>query len=256
MSIELDPVWRDLDFMSPLSRRRAAGLAAFLAGTQGLIVDVGCGWAELLLQTIAAAPAATALGIDLDVAAIAHGRSLAAGRGLSRRVALTTDAADSALPARAAAAICVGSTHAWAPPSGDAPEPLHYDRALTRIRSLLPVGGRVVYGEGVWSRPPTPAAIQHLGGREDEMVTLEALIGIASGAGFTVEAADIATQEEWDDFETGYVERFRRWLAEHAADHPDAAEVRERIAHQEDAYHNGYRGVLGFAYLELAAVPW
>jgi hypothetical protein len=237
--------------MSPLSAERAGRLVDFLADVDGVIVEIGCGWAELLLRAVTVAPRATAIGIDLDEAAIAHGHRSAAERGLADRVVLTSH--ESALPSNAAAALSVAATHAWAPPATGGSEPLHYDRALARIRSLLAAGGRVGYGEGIWSRPPTAAAVAALGGREDEMVDLDHLVRIATDSGFDVASAEVATEQEWDEFESGYVERYRRWLAAHPDGHPDAAEVRGRLERQRDAYLNGYRGVLGFAYLELMA---
>lgn len=62
-----------------------------------------------------------------------------------------------------------------------------------------------------------------------------------------------ASQDEWDTFESGYTARFARWLATHPSDHPDAADVRDRAARQRKAYFEGYRGVLGLAYLGLLA---
>ena len=50
----------DLKFMTPLSQERADRLVAIaIEGlAHGTVLDLGCGWAELLLQVIAAAPAA------------------------------------------------------------------------------------------------------------------------------------------------------------------------------------------------------
>ena len=47
---------------------------------------------------------------------------------------------------------------------------------------------------------------------------------------------------------------YARWLAEHDPDDPDAAEVRDRAARQHQGYFQGYRGILGLAYLQLLAV--
>lgn len=254
MTITFGAPWRDLVFMSPLSESRAARLAAFVAHEgPATVVDVGCGWAELLLQVVALSPGTSAVGIDTDPAAIAHARELAAARGVSDRVTLTTADAAHATPARADAVICIGATHAWAPPRGP-DDPLHYETALTRIRALLPVGGRVVYGDGVWSVPPTPAAVAALGGRDDELLPVDEVGDVAARSGFALHSAAEASLDEWDAFEAGYTARFDRWLAEHGDAHPDATAVRARAEEQRDRYRRGYRGVLGFAYLELIAV--
>ena len=113
---------------------------------------------------------------------------------------------------------------------------------------------RLVYGEGIWSAPPTPAATAPLAGRDDEYVELGALVGLAERHGFAMVSAHEATLDEWDRFESGFTARHARWLAEQGADHPDADEVRERAERQHTAYFQGYRGILGLAYLQLVAM--
>ena len=86
-----------------------------------------------------------------------------------------------------------------------------------------------MYGEGVWSRPPTTEAVAPLAGRLDELVALPDLVELAVAAGFMP-------------------------VAVHGPDHPDAAEVRARAERQRVGYLRGYRGILGMAYLALLAV--
>lgn len=254
MEIILTEAWRDLTFMSALSEDRADRLVAFLAEVgQGVVVDLGCGWAELLLRVLAAAPAMTGIGVDSDADVIRRGRQLAADRGLSDRVRLEIADAAGAAPDCADLVIAVGATHVWAPPQSPG-DSLHYGDALTRIRALLPRGGRAVFGEGIWSSTPTPSAIAALGGREDEMVSLGALAEIAARVGFAPMAVHEATMEEWDEFESGYSACYTRWLADHDAGHSDAAEVRARARSQRERYFDGYRAVLGLGYLELIAI--
>ncbi|MCO1660208.1 SAM-dependent methyltransferase, partial [Pseudonocardia humida] len=67
--------------MASLSEERAARLVRFLArGLRGTVLDVGCGWAELLLRAGEAAPGARGVGVDSDAATIGHGRRLAPTR--------------------------------------------------------------------------------------------------------------------------------------------------------------------------------
>lgn len=82
MDVELTAVHEDLTFMAPLSQERAGALVCFLADglappAEPLVLDVGRGWAELLLQVLRAVPSASGIGVDTDADAIAHGRSLA-----------------------------------------------------------------------------------------------------------------------------------------------------------------------------------
>lgn len=258
MDIDLTPPFLDLDFMSPLSDRRAEKLVQFLGnGVPEVVLDVGCGWAELLLRTVAASPGCRGIGIDRDARAIDHGRALAVSRGLGERVTLTVGDASVEAPQAADALICIGASQIWADPgaAGQPPtEPLDYRRALTAIRGTVPRGGRVVYGEGIWSAPPTAKAIAPLAGRLDEFVSLPELVEVAVDCGFAPMAVHEADGDEWDSFESGYTACYARWLADHEPQHPDADEVRRRASRQRAAYLQGYRGILGLAYLELLAV--
>jgi SAM-dependent methyltransferase len=254
VTIRLRAPFEDLTFMTPLSERRADALVGFLAdGLDGTVLDLGCGWAELLLRVTAARPNATGVGVDTDELSIEHGRDLARRRGLTHRVELLAGDARHVGPEHADAVICIGASQIWGPPVADN-QPLDYASALSAIRAKVSSGARVLYGEGVWSQRPTPQAIQPLSGRADEFVSLAELLEITAAHGFlpvTVHEADL---NEWDEFESGYSACYAKWLVEHGSDHPDASEVRERAARQRAAYYGGYRGVLGMAYLGLLAV--
>lgn len=254
MSIDLRPPFADLTFMTPLSENRARRLVGFLASDlTGTVVDLGCGWAELLLRTVSAAPDAHGVGIDRDQASIAYGESLARNRGVAERVRLIVGDARTAAPDQVEAAICIGASQIWQPAADDA-QPMDYAAALRALRALVPRGARVVYGEGVWSRPPTPDAVAPLAGRLDEFVTLAQLTELVVDHGFMPIAVHEANLDEWDEFESGYSACYAAWLAEHDPDDPDTAEVRNRAARQRAGYLAGYRGVLGMAYLALVAV--
>lgn len=254
MTPTIRPPHEGLVFLSPLSPERGQRLVNFLAtDLTGNILDLGCGWAELLLQVLAAAPDARGVGIDTDAVSLAHGRELARRRGLSDRVTLLDGDARTEAPPRADAVICIGSSQIWGPPVEDR-LPLDYAAALAAIRAAVQRGARVVYGEGIWSRPPTPEAVAPLSGRVDELATLPELVEIAVVHGFAPVAVHEACLDEWDVFESGYAAGWAAWLAGHDPDHLDAAEVRERAARQRAGYLGGYRGIHGMAYLELLAV--
>jgi cyclopropane fatty-acyl-phospholipid synthase-like methyltransferase len=247
------PLHQDLTFLAPLSEQRAGRLVDFLAGHgPSSVLDVGCGWAELLLRVVASAPGATGLGIDLDEHALVAAREAAERRGIAHRV--TFEARDAReLHGMFDAVTCIGASQIW----GSAVEenqPLDYRAALDALRGLLPRGGRLVYGEGIWSAPPTPAATAPLSGRDDEYVTMGSFVELAETHGFAVTAAHEATLDEWDVFESGFTAGYARWLAEHDTDDPEADEVRRLASRQHTAYYHGYRGVLGLAYLQLVAV--
>ncbi len=253
MSLTFTPPHLDLTFMAPLSEERSARLVAFLAAdSPGGVLDIGCGWAELLLRVLQSAPDAIGEGVDLDAEAIGHGQTLADERGLADRVDLrVSDARD--LQGGWDRVVCIGASQVWGPPVEEA-QPLPYVAALAALRGLVPRGGRVVYGDGIWSQPPTPAAVARLAGRDDEFQTLGDVVDLAAAAGFAPLAVHEASLDEWDVFESGYAAGYARWLAGHDIDDPDADEVRGLAERQRSAYFSGYRGVLGLGYLELLAV--
>lgn len=150
------------------------------------------------------------------------------------------------------ALIVVGASQIWGPPVEDA-QPLDYTAALTAMRAMLKPGDRVVYGEAIWSAPPTPQAIAPLAGLVDEYLSLAALVELVEGHSFLVFDLGEASQEEWDEFESGYAARLVDELNTLAPDDPRRAEVAEALRGQRAAYLRGYRGILGFAWLCLIA---
>jgi SAM-dependent methyltransferase len=253
VSPSFTPPHLDLTFMAPLSEERAARLVRFVAdGRPGTVLDIGCGWAALLLRVLTAVPEAIGEGVDLDEVAIAHGRELADAAGLTDRVDLRVDDARD-LAGGWDALICIGASQVWGAPVEDA-QPLPYSAALTALRGLVNRGGRLLYGDGIWSRPPTPEAVAPLAGRDDEFLSLGEVAALAVEAGFAPLGVHEASIDEWDVFEGGYAAAYARWLAAHEPDDPEAAEVRAIAEGQRAAYFGGYRGILGLGYLELLAV--
>lgn len=254
MAIDFDPHHQHLRFMSPLGAPRAEGLVAFMSEHgRGTIVDIGCGWAALLIELLRANKDVEGVGLDLDSGHFDFAERVAVAHAVSARLKLVAGDARAHMPARVNGAICVGATQVWGQQS-DTPSALDYAAALTALRALLQPGEPLVYGEGIWRSPPTAAAIKPLSGRVDEFLSLPDLISLASEHGFAVVRAQEATLDEWDEFESGYMAKFATWLAAHPPTHPDAEEVRSRMRRQQEAYFRGYRGVLGMAYLSLLAV--
>jgi len=239
MSVALPALHDRLSFLAPLSGDRADRLAQWLADglDGGTVADAGCGWAELLLRVTAAAPHSRAVGVDLADDLVAEGRRRAASRGVADRVQLVVGDADEHVPAEVDALIAIGASQIWGADVEEG-EPLDYPAALRAMRARLARGGRLVYGEGIWSRPPTAEATAPLAGRDDEFLFLPELLDLAAASGFEVVGAADATLEEWDEFEAGFT----------------ATLSPGRATTQRASYHQGYRGVLGFAHLQLVAV--
>lgn len=217
-----------LTFNAPLSEERAGVLVERLPLAPGRhVLDLGCGWAELLLRVVAAHRAATGTGVDSDPHALDRARSLASKRGIQARIELVEgdvlrfeDHGD--------LVICVGSAHAWGGASA----------ALRALRERVTRGGTLLFGDGFWERPPGADARRLFG----ELPVWEGLIAIARGAGYAIESAERSTPAEWDAFETGW-----RSGLDASGDPAALALAQERKREYEELY----RGVLGFAWLLL-----
>ncbi len=230
---ELDPRLRRLararlTFDAPLSEQRAARLVAALALAPGRhVLDLGCGWAELLLRVVAAHPASTGTGVDRDRDALDRGRLEAARRGLHERV----DLVEADLPTfedHGDLVLCVGAAHAFGGAAA----------ALRRVRELVAPGGHVLFADGFWERPPGNVARSVHG----DLPVFDGLQSLARGAGFAVEQADRSTTEEWDAFAAAVREALEESHAREAT----------ALAHDWDGeYRDALRGVLGFAWLIL-----
>jgi SAM-dependent methyltransferase len=239
-----------LDFHGPLSEARAGRLVDRLArNAPRTVLDIGCGWGELLLRLVAACPAATGVGVDVNADDLTRGRRNAADRGLDDRVQFLEESATGRAYGAADVVLCLGAGHALS----DAEPPDHIGAALRRLRSMVAPGGRVVLGEGFWQQVPTTDQLAAMwpDARADEYPDLAGLVDTAIGAGFRPVWIETASPSEWEEFESGYQAGLEEWLAG-AGDHPAAAEVRERVDRHRAAWLRGYRNVLGLAYLTLA----
>ncbi len=218
-----------LTFNAPLSDERATALIQALPISPGHhVLDLGCGWGELLLRIIAAHPATTGTGVDTAKEALDRGVRAAAERGLHERVEFVEAPLETFVDI-ADVVVCVGASHAFGGP----------DDALRLLGETVTPGGRVLFGDGFWATEPTAAALETIGA----MPTRDGLRAMARAAGFRIEQDEASTLAEWDAFE----ENWRAGLESSAdADAVAFAATRKR------EYEQGYREALGFAWLVLA----
>ena len=236
-------------FHGPLSQPRATRLVARLARSRPqTVLDIGCGWGELMLQVLEAVPGATGVGLDVHEPDLARGRDSARSRGLADRVAFVCESGVGTTRDPADLVLCLGASHALT----EAEPPAHTAAALAELRRLVTPGGRVLLGEGFWHRPPSPAELAAMwpGTAIGEQCDLATLADLTVQAGFRPAWIETATLEEWEDFESAYQCDQEEWLAAHP-DHPRAAGLRDTLDQHRSYWLRGYYGILGMAYLTL-----
>jgi SAM-dependent methyltransferase len=249
---DLPAVLTRLTFHGPLSEDRAARLTERLTRPKPrTVLDIGCGWGELMLRILSAVPEATGLGLDTDEGDLARGREAAKARGLGDRVTFVRESGVGTTRGPADLVLCVGASQALS----EAGPPEHTPAALQVLRRLVTPGGRVLLGEGFWQRPPADAELAAMwpGATAGEYPDLAGLADLAIEAGFRPVWIEVASSDEWDDFESGYQADEEEWLAAHPG-HPKAAPLREQVDQHRSQWLRGYRGILGMAYLTLIPV--
>jgi SAM-dependent methyltransferase len=230
------------DSNSPGASWRTERLVRELGASRpGSIVDLGCGLGTLLRSLARAVPEARCTGVEQDAELVARARAAAADLG-GRFTVVEADAASWAA-GPVDLAVCVGSSHAL---GGTA-------RALERLFDVVAPGGRVLFADCFWERPPTAPELAAMweGTTADEFTDLPGLVDISVAAGFRPLRIESVERSEWEDFESELAADAEVWLVEHPG-HPRAAEVRERADESRRLWLRGHRGLLGFAYLTLA----
>ncbi len=235
------PGWyQHLTFNAPLSDARADALAGRLAAARpGDVLDVGCGWAELLLRVLQRAPEATGRGVDTDERALERGRAVAVARGLAGRVRLE-QAAAAEVTGPADLVISIGAGHAYG----------GTEAALRELRKLVRPGGRLVFGEGLWDPHAVSGDPALIWDDLPDLPELGVLVDMAISAGFRPLWIESSSRDELDAFESGFLADDEEWLLTHAG-HPAAGEVRARADDHRRRWLHGYRNNFGFAYLTL-----
>lgn len=221
---------------TPLSQAHANALLNNLDLKTGIsIVDIGCGWGELLLRATARVdPLVIATGIDTDQLLLDRGKRNAANQNnlpvefIQQRAEEFQEEQDRA--------ICIGASHAFGGTRA----------MLLRLAEIVPQG-RVLVGDMCWEKSPTEEAKAIFG---DGVLSLADLAALCRETGWDVLSLTTADQREWDQFESGLRAGPRGWLLANPGD-PRAAGVREEQNRREHEYLTQYRGVLGMAYLVL-----
>lgn len=222
-----------LDFNSPMTDATAELLVAELTAQHPLsIIDVGCGWGELLLRLAACCPGAVAVGIDNDEVLLKRARANATNRSLRDRVTFRVDLTDAEA---SDIVICIGAEQVFG----------SLRDALSELHALVRPGGRLLFGTLCWDQPPSAERAAEFVGVPE----LPEIVAITNDAGWRPLALRSASLDDWDRFEFGFMGDWEQVVM--AAETEDQAAEARRAA---DGYRNSYfqrRGVLGFMYVTL-----
>lgn len=223
-----------LDFNSPMGDSTVQGLVATVrrAPPQD-ILDVGCGWAELLLRLLAVSPDATGHGVDHNEELLDRARGNALDRSLSERATFARTLQDQP---PADLVLCIGSEQVF----GSLTE------AHPSLWALVRPGGQLVLGTLFWEQEPPAQLLADFG----PLPTLNELVVDAANIGWRTVGLRTASLQDWDQFEFGFMAD-REQIILTTSD----ASVASEQTQLGDGYLEAYlqrRGVLGFATLTLA----
>jgi SAM-dependent methyltransferase len=226
-------------FMNPLSEADVdSAIAALPLAPGARVLETGCGGAELLLRILEAHPQATGTGVDPDADSLALARAGAAARLPGREPELIAAPAAGAglAPGSFDLVVNVAASHAH----GGFPAALDELAALAR-----PEGGLVLLGEGFWTREPSAAFLEALGGATADELPLgvDALVAAARAAGLEPLATAQASESDFASYEEALAAEAERYDDEDARAY--ARGIRARRALPDGA------STFGFALLTL-----
>ncbi|MFT5683789.1 MAG: SAM-dependent methyltransferase [Myxococcota bacterium] len=232
-------------FNAPLSADRADRLLDLLDLPDGAsVMEVGCGRGELLLRLVSRW-GCSAVGVDVDEAAITAAQEAASKRALSVDFRCG-DAKLLALP-QVDLAVCIGATQAYGLGAGA------WHNTLRMFSRLVRPGGQMLIGEGFWARTPDPEYLAFLGDNPGIEKTHHENISSAEATGLIPLYAAESNRDEWDDFEWSH----RLGIERAAVAHPNDDAIQKRLIRSR-AWREGYlkwgRTTMGFGFY-LFGVP-
>jgi SAM-dependent methyltransferase len=228
-----------LDFNAPLSSARADALAETLGNAKpASVLDIGCGWAELLLRVLAAAPRATGRGIDTDAELLARARANAASHGLTERTTFleARQRKSTTRPTLSFASAPTTPTEAKRTPS-----------TRSTSSSAHAANSSSAAASGNTNPPPSRQPLSEWNPAHPDLARL---VDLAIAPGFRPLKIETANQDESDAFESGYLADWEHWLHQTRST-PQAEEIRAKADTHRTNWLSGYRTALGFAYLTL-----
>lgn len=215
-----------LPFANPLNPEAIDAAIAQLELPEGArVLDVGCGFGELLVRVKQAHPHVHTIGIEPAHQWAEGARARGVDEVVEKPMAEATPD-----PESLDLTCCIASSHAIG----------SWDEALHAMASWTRPGGLALIGEGFWAKTPSAGYLEALGGAtEDELPSHGGLLGGAGAAGWSVVAESVATDADWAAYEETLIANgeealeasgdpdLRRWVEAARArwDHPDGRDT-------------------------------
>lgn len=227
----------DHELSNPISTTKADRVLGLIdLGPDDLVLDAGCGKGEMLIRLLERT-GARGVGVDMHPGSLAEASRRAAGRVPPASIAwIESRLADYAItPGAFAAALCIGSTHAF----GDA------RATLLALRRAVRPGGTILIGEGYWRREPPEGYLRALDARREEFTDHAGNAELGESLGLITLYTCASSHDEWDHYEGLYARAVERFTVANPDD-PDAEAMTDRIRAWKAAYLRWGRDTLGF----------
>lgn len=233
------------DIMNPLTSEQLDRLVSVAdLPPKARAVDIGCGKGEFLFR-LARRYRCTGVGVDLSPMMVAQARRRKRRELPHGRVTFVQgDGADHRPRGgvRYDLAACIGASWTFG----------GYRGTLDALRGLARPGGLVLVGEPFWRKAPPAAYLRASGESRSTFLTHARNVRVARAAGLDLLFVVASTPEEFDVYEG------LQWAAAdaYARRHPrdrDLAELRQRLAHFQEAYVRWGRDCLAWACYLLRA---
>jgi SAM-dependent methyltransferase len=226
---------RDHELQNPTSTEKLLDLGRRLRlDSSSRVLDIASGRggpAILLAREFGCRIDGIEIAPEFHAVAIERARAAGVEEVVAFRLA---DASREDLPAEGYdVAMCLGASFVWGSLAG----------TLDALEPVVRPGGHVVVGEPFWRRLPVPEDYEE---RDGPYTTLEDTVTIMETGSLAVVSTTVASEDDWDRYETLHWRAVEEWLAENAHD-PEAAEIRAQHERYKRAYLRHGRDYLGWA---------
>jgi SAM-dependent methyltransferase len=207
-------------------------------------LDLACGKGEMLTRW-AQRWGTGGVGVDLSPVFLDAARERAAELGVAERVRF--ERGDAGVYKAEAAGYdvvsCVGATWIGGGLAG----------TVELLRPAMRPGGLMLIGEPYWNEAAPEGALEALGAEPDDFTSLVGTLDRFETAGMDLVEMVLADGDSWDRYAAEQWFTISDWLRSVPADHPDAADMREFLAHGRRSHLEFLRRYLGWGVFVLRA---